>query len=272
MARPRKEGLDYFPLDVDFFNDEKITAIAGEFGLKGEITAIKLLCAIYRNGYFTVWNELLKFKLLKDLPGVSADLLESIVNRLVLWGFFDKALFDSVEVLTSRGIQRRYFEAVKRRATGENLPYLLIGDGKDGVSVCNNGVNVNKNPTAEDLMSTKTPQSKEKESKEKNKETKKRAEDGKTVEEKCRGTFDFFNQMTDYYKSSIKPVRVYTEERRRKIEAVVQRFTAEQIARAIGNAMTSDYLNGRTPRRKLPADFDWIFDMKNFVRIYEGSV
>ena len=108
MARPRKEGLDYFPLDVDFFNDEKITAIAGEFGLKGEITAIKLLCAIYRNGYFTVWNELLKFKLLKDLPGVSADLFESIVNRLVLWGFFDKALFDSASILTSKSMQRTW--------------------------------------------------------------------------------------------------------------------------------------------------------------------
>ncbi len=30
MARPNKQGLDYFPLDVDFFNDEKIEAISGE--------------------------------------------------------------------------------------------------------------------------------------------------------------------------------------------------------------------------------------------------
>ena len=142
----------------------------------------------------------------------------------------------------------------------------------DNLLITNLGKNDNKK--------SKEKESKEKESKEinkeKNKETKKEKntcdENGKTVEEKCRSTFDFFNQMTDYYKSSIKPVRVYTEERRRKIEAVVQRFTAEQIARAVGNAMTSDYLNGRTPRRKLPADFDWIFDMKNFVRIYEGSV
>ena len=36
MARPVKDGLDYFPLDVDVFEDEKIEAIAGEFGLKGE--------------------------------------------------------------------------------------------------------------------------------------------------------------------------------------------------------------------------------------------
>ena len=57
MARQTKEGLKYFSFDVDFFDDEKIGAISGEFGIKGEITAIKLLCAVYRNGYFTVWRR-----------------------------------------------------------------------------------------------------------------------------------------------------------------------------------------------------------------------
>lgn len=108
MARPIKHGLDYFPFDVDFFSDEKIVAISGEFGIKGEITAIKLLCAVYRNGYFIEWSEMLKFKMLKELPGVSAELLEQIIKRLVKWDFFDKALFDSASILTSRGIQRRY--------------------------------------------------------------------------------------------------------------------------------------------------------------------
>ena len=89
MGRPRKTGLDYFPLDVDFFDDEKITAISGEFGIKGEITVIRLLCAIYRNGYYIKWGDLLKFKLAKSCPGLSAELIESIVNRLIRWGFFD---------------------------------------------------------------------------------------------------------------------------------------------------------------------------------------
>ena len=108
MARPIKQGLDYFPFDVDFFSDEKIATISGEFGIKGEIATIKLLCAVYRNGYFIEWSDMLKFKLLKELPGVSADLLDQIVNRLVKWGFFDKDLFDSALILTSKGIQRRY--------------------------------------------------------------------------------------------------------------------------------------------------------------------
>lgn len=126
MARPNKMGLDYFPFDVDFFNDEKIVAISGEFGIKGEIVVIKLLCAIYRNGYFILWNDLLKFKLLRDLPGVSSELLDSIMNRLVLWGFFDKDLFDSMGVLTSAGIQKRYFKISKRRKSVDDFRYLLI--------------------------------------------------------------------------------------------------------------------------------------------------
>lgn len=37
MARPNKMGLDYFPFDVDFFNDEKIVAISGNSGLKEKL-------------------------------------------------------------------------------------------------------------------------------------------------------------------------------------------------------------------------------------------
>lgn len=161
MARPNKQGLDYFPFDVDFFDDEKIEAISGEFGIKGEITAIKLLCAIYRNGYFILWSDMLKMKLLKNLPGVSSELLDAILNRLVLWDFFDKSLFDSMGVLTSKGIQKRFFSIVKRRNKNEDYPYLLV-------TACNNEVYVCNNSSETELLSTKSTQRKEKERKENN--------------------------------------------------------------------------------------------------------
>lgn len=150
MARPKKIGIDYFPFDVDFFEDEKIVAISGEFGIKGELTAIKLLCAIYRNGYFIEWSEMLQMKMLKSLPGVSIELLNSIVSRLVRWGFFDKDLFDSTSVLSSVGIQKRYFDAISRRAKCGKYPYLLV-------SVNNMST---ETTTQREFMSTKTTQSK----------------------------------------------------------------------------------------------------------------
>lgn len=154
MARPKKTGLDYFPFDVDFFNDEKIEAISGEFGIKGEIVAIKLLAAIYRNGYFIEWSEMLQMKMLKTLPSISKELLTEIVQRLVRWNFFDEELFNSDNVLTSRGIQRRYFEAMKRNSLSDSLPFLIVSATETHINVTETHINA-----------AKTPQSKEKESK-----------------------------------------------------------------------------------------------------------
>lgn len=127
MARPRKTGLQYFPLDVDIFEDEKIIAACGGIEGRGEIIVIKLLCAIYRNGYFMEWTDMMRYKMLRILPGVSAGLLDQVVARLLKWGFFSQSLFESANVLTSEGIQRRYFEAAKfRKIDPEHLPYLLV--------------------------------------------------------------------------------------------------------------------------------------------------
>lgn len=108
---------------------------------------IHLLCAIYRNGYFIVWNDMLKYKLLKELPGISAGLLQQIVEGLVRWGFFDKDLFGSAQILTSRGIQKRYFEAIRRRVPSDSkLPYLLVSADINKVSADINPINDNINP------------------------------------------------------------------------------------------------------------------------------
>lgn len=142
MARPKKQGLDYFPLDVDFFQDEKIVSITGKFGLKGQITVLHLLGAIYRvSGYFLRWDDLTQAKLLAELPGISEQLLNDIVNYLVRWDFFDEVLFCSAKVLTSKGIQKRYFEAVKRRTVQSGLPYLISGRGSTQTNTTDIGRN-----------------------------------------------------------------------------------------------------------------------------------
>jgi hypothetical protein len=136
LARPKKSGLDYFPLDVDFFEDEKMLAISGEFSVKGEVIVLRILCEIYRNGYFVEYSGLLKNKLAR-LGGLSGGLVDEVVRRLVEYEFFDGFLFCERKILTSKAIQQRYAEATKRRQNCDSLPFWMT-----------DGVNVNKNPTS----------------------------------------------------------------------------------------------------------------------------
>lgn len=124
MARPIKNGLDYFPLDVHFSSNDKIVAVTVETGAIGELIVIKLLFAIYRQGYFIEWNRSSHIRLLKELPGVSAEMLDKVVSCLVEWDFFDKNLFNTANILTSYGIQYRYFKA-KRWKPDPSMQYLL---------------------------------------------------------------------------------------------------------------------------------------------------
>lgn len=125
-------GIDYFPFNVDFFDDDKLALIESEFGLKGSIIAIRLLCKIYKEGYYYQWgdDECLLFAR-KAGAGIVPSLVGQVVNGLVKRSFFNKELFDSFKILTSRGIQSRYFDAVKRRQHVEvKREYLLVDVSK----------------------------------------------------------------------------------------------------------------------------------------------
>lgn len=116
----KKTGLDYFPFDVDFFSDSKIEFISARFGVKGEILTIRLLCRIYREGYFLPWNDDESTLFAKRAGDqVTPSLVHEVVMELIKRDFFDKVLFDRFQILTSRGIQRRYLEATSRRKSTE---------------------------------------------------------------------------------------------------------------------------------------------------------
>ena len=127
MARPNKQGLDYFPLDVGIFENDKMLAISGEFSVKGEIIVLRLLCEIYRNGYFVEFSELLKNKLAR-LGGLSGGLVDEVVRKLVKYEFFDGFVFSEYNILTSKNIQKVYLEASKRRKDIDLSQYWLLDE------------------------------------------------------------------------------------------------------------------------------------------------
>ena len=125
----KKTGLEYFPLDVDFFHDEKIQFVSARFGAKGEAITLRLLCKIYRHGYYTDWDEDAALLLAKGVVDVGQhSCARDVAHELVKRGFFDKGIFDSFGILTSRGIQKRFVEATKRRLGVKMRRELLLID------------------------------------------------------------------------------------------------------------------------------------------------
>lgn len=158
MARPLKNGLDYYPLNVDFFSDIKVRRLIKAGGPQSISILIALLGNIYRDeGYYMRWDNDLTF-LISDLVGVTEGAVMETVNKAVHIGFFHAGLFETYKILTSKGIQARYLEAVsRRRQVFLNKNYLLLDvnaynnvvlddviDDNNSVNVYNNSVNVDR--------------------------------------------------------------------------------------------------------------------------------
>jgi hypothetical protein len=184
MARPLKEGLDYFPLDVDIESNDKITIVEANHGSDGFMVIIKLFAKIYKEGYFYEWTERER-KLFARRVNVNINSLTDIVNDCIEEDLFDKRLFNEYSILTSMRIQCTYLEAAKRRKqvvfaqkyfliddvsgiVGSNKVKVLL-ENEDGfrINVNNNGVNVNINAVSEDIDDNISTQRKEKKRKEK---------------------------------------------------------------------------------------------------------
>ncbi len=98
--------------------------------------------------------------------------------------------------------------------------------------------------------------------------------DKPTKEENDRFTrlLNRYNAILSEMGSSINRVVMLTPYRVERLRRLVVDFSDEQIERGFRQAAASSYLNGRTKERERPADFDWIIDFDNFVKIYEGCV
>lgn len=165
MARPKKMGVDYFPSDVDLYNDIKIIELLQTFGPLGYTIYDWLIRRVYVEGYY--------------LEGIDLDRLatgfihavgnkwvqnKSVVIQVIRYcasvGLFDDDLLQQ-GVITSVGIQKRYLEITVRRQRNELEKFCIlpdvvlnahgtdVDDSKNSINVDNNSVNVDDNTPKE---------------------------------------------------------------------------------------------------------------------------
>lgn len=160
MARPTKQGIDYFSFDTDFFTDRKVRRIMNACGPTSTSILICLLCNIYKDhGYYIVWDEELPFDI-ADMLGVSEGSVIEVIKKSIQVNFFDNTLFNKYKILTSNGIQKRFISSTAKRQNVEINPKYVVN------SVKNRVIDVNI-PSETELMEEESTQkeSKVKESK-----------------------------------------------------------------------------------------------------------
>jgi hypothetical protein len=145
MARPTKQGIDYFPIDVQF--DDKMELVIAETEAAGLGVLVTIFQLIYQNNGYYIDNGDDLFLLVKRRVLVSVELTKKVVEVAINRNVFDKRLHDKYKILTSKGIQKRYLIGARKKKTVTVVKEYSLTD----VSGAGNVVIVGRNATKEEV-------------------------------------------------------------------------------------------------------------------------
>ena len=262
MARPIKNGLNYFPFDVDFFSDRKIKRLKARYGTGGITVYVYLICEIYRSGYYIKYNDDLILDILDEL-NISENSIQQIINYLLSRSLFDDTLAKSVKVLTAASIQRRYQEAKNtRKSTQPDIDveakfWVLKKDETHSfikVRPCENNSQINiglsaNNSSLSEINGTK-------ESKVKKSKVKESKEDGVpptpyAPQDNCMLIFELYNRICRSYPR----ITQYSEARKKAVKESLKKYNLKDFERLFKKAESSNFLKG-----KIKCDWRATFD------------
>ena len=142
------DGINYFPVGVNFMKENAMEVIEAKYGIKGSAIVLKLLCKIYKEGYFIRWDEE-QCLIFANKAGreVQAAEVQGIIEILFIKGILDRNSYLENGILTSANIQKIWMEATKRRKRDlKALPYLLVNDLTQQETEAPEGENVTISP------------------------------------------------------------------------------------------------------------------------------
>ena len=118
MRHPQKPGIDYAGWNTNIFEgDVKIDQLIEAQGWNG-FSVYFYLCqkAYATDGYYYTWSYANAATTARRMGGgIGSETVIQTVGACLRIGLFDKRLFDVGSILTSKGIQRKYAQAIQRR-------------------------------------------------------------------------------------------------------------------------------------------------------------
>ena len=127
------DGINYFPVGVNFMEENAMEEIEAKYGIKGSAIVLKLMCKIYKEGYYIRWDEE-QCLIFANKAGreVQAEEVQGIIEILFTKGILDRNSYQENGILTSESIQKVWMEATKRRKRElSELPYLMVKPEKE---------------------------------------------------------------------------------------------------------------------------------------------
>ena len=239
MARPIKKGLDYFPMDVTL--DLKMQLLKAKYGLEGLGFIDLLYRVIYNEGYYIKLDDDSLLMLAGNF-GIKEERFRELLKFCIEKEFFHEPFWNQHKILTSQGIQKRYFHKTVRRVD-QKYEFLLA---ETQVSAKNDD-------------ESKGNKNKGNESKEKNKEI-----DPSQIESVQEQWNSFAQQNGLSEIRSLSKKRVSNIKSRLKEKA----FKLDEIFSQIEK---SPFLRGKN-ERGWKVDFDFVFgSTNNYLKILEGK-
>lgn len=155
MARIKKKGLEYFPLDTDFMHHRVVRRIMKREGDRALAVLVTVFSYIYSDeGYFLRLDAQCLDDIAAYFYDLTAEDIERIVQAAVEGGLFDAGLYERERVLTSAHIQQQYVFAKKLAKDKLLRPDLrLLPAGKDKEEESEDGISGNQ-----DAETAKSPE------------------------------------------------------------------------------------------------------------------
>ena len=173
MGRKPKQGLDYFPKDVDYYDDFKIMDLINEYGPLGQTIYDIIICMIYHEGYYLeVSLDKLAMKIVRTVGNrwvKDKNLVLQVIQYCADIDLFNNDLLNQ-SVITSVGIQKRYSEVTVRNKVDKEKYWLsekgaqsVLNELKSPISVTKTTISATEitiNATSNPLKESKVNKSK----------------------------------------------------------------------------------------------------------------
>ena len=85
------KGIPYFPTPANFFDEEIMELLEAKFGILSSYIVMRLLCKIYKEGYYISWGKEQSLIFVRKVGGgIKEEVMEKIIELLLEKEFFNK--------------------------------------------------------------------------------------------------------------------------------------------------------------------------------------